>query len=71
MVNYWIGAALDFHNILQRVRAGIGTGTASLRVNLPQKLTSIMEEVLYEVFFDLQKSYDTLDRELCMEIIVG
>ena len=29
------------------------------------------EEVLYEVFLDLRKSYDALDREQCMDILVG
>ena len=29
------------------------------------------EEVLYKVFFDLQKAYDTIEQEIFMEIIVG
>ena len=31
----------------------------------------MIEEVLYEVFLDLQKSYDALDQERFMEILVG
>ena len=28
------------------------------------------EDVLYKLFLNLQNSYDTLDRELCLEILV-
>ena len=31
----------------------------------------IREEVLYEVFLDLQKAYDAISREMCMYILVG
>ena len=29
------------------------------------------EEVLYEIFIDLHKAYDTLDRDICLEILEG
>ena len=28
----------------------------------------MMEEVLYMIFLDLHKSYDALDRDICLEI---
>ena len=71
VVNFWIGAAVDFHVTLHSFRAGRGTGTASLEVNIIQQLMAMREEVLYEVFLDLQKSYDALEQEYCMEILVG
>ena len=46
-------------------------GTASLEAKLLQKLTDMREEVPYEVFLNLLKDYDALERERCMEIIVG
>ena len=46
-------------------------GAASLKANLLQELTAIREEVLYEFFRDLRKSYDVLNWEICMENIVG
>ena len=29
------------------------------------------EEVLYSIFLDLQKLYDALDRDICLEILEG
>ena len=46
-------------------------GTASLETKLLQQLTDMREEVLYKVFLNLRKAYDELDRERCMEILVG
>ena len=34
-------------------------------------LKALMEEVLYKVFLDLKKPCKALDRERCMEILVG
>ena len=46
-------------------------GTTSLKSKLFQQKTGMREEVLYEVFINLWEVYDTLDREWCIEIIVG
>ena len=32
---------------------------------------AMREDLLYEVFLNLQNAYDSLDRERCMDIIVG
>ena len=44
-------------------------GTATLEVKLLQKLTSIREKVLHAIFLDLHKSYNALDRSMCLEIL--
>ena len=36
-------------------------GTAALNVKMLQQLMAMREAVLFEVFLDLQKAYDTLD----------
>ena len=41
-----------------------------LQAKLLQQLTSMMEVVLFEVFLDTQKAYDTLDRDRCLGILV-
>ena len=55
-VNFWIGAAVDFHDTVQVFRSVIRKGTTSLKVNLLQKLTEMREKVLYKVLLDLQKN---------------
>ena len=49
VVNFRIGTAVDFQNMLHSSRANRGTGTAYLKFNLIQNLMAIREEVLYEV----------------------
>ena len=41
VANFWIWAALDFHDTLHRFRAGRGMRAASLKVKLLQKLTAM------------------------------
>ena len=45
--------------------------TASLKSKFLQNMMTMREEFLYELFLDLRNSYDALEREWCMEIIVG
>ena len=44
--------------------------TPSLKSNLLQQLMSMREEVLYEIFLDIHKYYDTLYHVCCIEILV-
>ena len=39
--------------------------------NLAQKLAGIVQEPILWVFIDVRKSYDSLGREICMEILRG
>ena len=57
VVNCWIGAVVEFHDMLHRFRAGRGAGTASLEAKLPQQLAVMRGEVLYEFLLDLIKAY--------------
>ena len=59
-----------FHNILHRFHASIGTGTSSVKAKLLQQLVAIREEVLYNILLDMLKSYDALDRDRCLGILV-
>ena len=56
---------------LHGFRVDRGTGTATLEAKLLQKLATMREEVLYVIFIDLQKAYDALDRDRCLEILEG
>ena len=71
VINQRIRAAVQFHDVLHGFWAGWEMGTTSLEVKFIQQLTAMREEVLYELFLDLRKSYKKLDRERCMDSIVG
>ena len=71
IVNFWITASITFHEFLQGFRAGSGTGTATLKAKLLQKLAALREEVLYMIFLDLHKAYAALDRSRCLKILEG
>ena len=63
--------SIAFHDVIHRFRAGQGTGIAYPKAKLIQKLTTMMEEVLYAIFLNLHNEYDTLDRDICLEILEG
>ena len=68
--NHQIGAAVNFHEELHGFRAVRGTGTASLEADLLQQPVAMREGVIYEVFLNLCKAYNVLDRDLCLDIFV-
>ena len=63
-------ASIQFHDTLSGFSIVRGTGIASLEDNLIQQIMAMKEEVLYEIFLDLHKEYDALDRDLCLDILV-
>ena len=71
VVSHWIGSVISFHDALHGLRTGQGAGSSSLEAKLLQKLTVMIEEVIYNFFLDLQKAYENLYRERCLEILVG
>ena len=50
---------------------GRGTRTASLEENLIQQIMVMRKEVLYEIFLDIHKAYDALDRNHCLDILAA
>ena len=57
--------------MLHRFRLGCGTVTAAIKAKLLQDLTALRETVLFKVFLELQKAYDTLDWDRCLEILAA
>ena len=60
VVSHWIGSVINFHDALHGLRTGQGDGSSFLEAKLLQKLTVIIEEVIYNFFLDLQKAYENL-----------
>ena len=57
-----------FHDVLHGFQVFRVTKTAVLKDELLQKVVAIREAVLFEVFLDLQKAYDALYWDICLEI---
>ena len=62
ILNHRVMDSITFHNFLHGLRAGRVTGTATLEANMLQQIAALKEEVLYIIFLDLHKAYDSLDR---------
>ena len=73
-------AAVDFFRLkwgfvlqdaLHGFRVGQGTGTATLEAKLSQQLAGLAHEPLFQVFLDICKAYDSMDRGRCLEVLGG
>lgn len=53
---------VKLHDCIHGFTAHRGTGTAIIEAKLQQELASIRSQPLFQVFLDLKKAYDTLDR---------
>ena len=71
ILNCRFTASITFHDFLHVFRAGRGTGTATLEAKLLHQLVALREGVMYVIFLDLHKAYDTLDRYRCLKILEG
>ena len=60
-----------FYDSLYDFGLSQGTEITSLRVKLKHQLTIMSKEVLYEVFLELKKAYNTLERERFLKILVA
>ena len=71
ILNICFTLEIHLHDAFHGFWAGHGMGTATLEANILQQLTAIREEVLYEIFLYLQKNYDTLYKDRCIEILAA
>ena len=69
IIDVRLKTAISFHDALHGFRAKRGTGTAIFEAKLFQQLASIQQVPVFEVFLDLKKAYDTLDRGRTLEIL--
>ena len=69
LLNRLFTLVIWFHNVLQGFQTVRRTGNASHEAKLLQQLKSMRETVLHKIFLDLQKAYDALDWNLCLDIL--
>ena len=63
ILNLQLTSSITYHDFIHGLRAGRGTGTATLKAKLLHQLADLREEVLYVLFMYLHKVYDALDRD--------
>ena len=71
IVNNKLRNAINLKDTLNGFIKGRGVGTAIMEAKLVQQLAEIVHEPILQVFIDMRKAYDSLDRGRCMEIIRG
>ena len=69
ILNFCLTKAIQLHKMLHGFLTDRGTRTASLEYNLPQHVIDIREELLFKIFLDLHKAYDSLYHERCLDIL--
>ena len=59
------------YDALHGFMTGRGTVIATLEANMDQHLAGIAHKPLLQVFLDVIKAYEYLDRGRCMDILLG
>ncbi len=62
-------ASIEFHDCLNGGLPKRGTGTASIKAKLAQQLVWRDQCPLYEIYVDLKKAYDAINRGRMLEIL--
>ena len=71
VVNCRLKRSVTIHDVLYGFKTGRGMGTLTLEEKLVQQLVGIVHKPLLQMFLDVHKAYDYLDRGRCMEILRG
>ncbi len=64
-------ASIKFHDGLHGRLSGRGTGMATIEAKLAQSLAWHKQCPLYQIYLDLKKAYDALDREQMLDILAA
>ncbi len=64
-------ASIKFHDSLHGGLSKRGTGTAMIEAKLHQSLAWRDQYPLYQIYIDLKKAYDALDREQTLDILAA
>ena len=67
VLNRQLTTTIELHDVLHGFWMGQGVGTADLEATLLQQISAMREAVLFKILLDLQKAYDDLDRDRCLD----
>ena len=71
VVNCRLNRGAVFHDALHGFRVGQVTGMVTLEAKLAQHLSGLVHEPLFQVFLDIRKAHDSLERGLCLKVLRG
>ena len=71
MVNCWLKSSVVLHDALHGFRERRGAGTSNLEANLAHHLVGLAHKTLFQFFLDVRKPYESMDMELCLELLRG
>ena len=63
--------SLQFHDVLHKLRSGRGTGMAIMELKLIQELASVDHGPHFMEFLDLEKAYNTVDKDHLIQTLEG
>ena len=66
-----IKKAIKFHDALHGFCFRRGTGTALIEMKLHRELADMLGKILFQMFLDLKKAFDTLNRERLLEVMAA
>ena len=71
IINLQISHSIQLYDALHGFCAGRGMGTATLEENLLKQIIAMRETFLHSIFLDILNACDALDRDQCLDILVG
>ena len=69
IIHLRMSAAIQFHPAIHGFRSSRGTSTAQLECKLQMQLALVKGQPLFQVFLDLSKAYDSLDRDRTLQVL--
>jgi hypothetical protein len=69
IINTRIRSKIQLHDILHGFIKLRGTSTAIMEAKLQQEVAALMQEILLQVYLDLMKTYDALDRDRILKTL--
>ena len=62
---------IELHDCLHGCCSNHGTGTKVIKAKMVQQLSYFELKPFYEVFLNLRKAFDSMDRDCCIMILEG
>ena len=71
IINYRLRSAITLHGALHGFRQGRRVLTSTTEAKFDQQLSGMVHKPLFQVFLYVKKSYESLYRGICMDILRG